>query len=259
MSDQISLSQICDEATEDGGWIDLPFEAIVRNAKARKGKQPSKADLVDPQNPRVKVEAAYFGGSFLELEGSVVRFTGKGRKAKLFEGNVEVTLYEKATVTVIGDAPASARTSEPSRARDDSHGEASRGTDTPPKTTDPKQKEDPTAFFHKGMKKISLLWIHSFQYAIETEAKLKAKLPEPLFQSLVSSIFITAKDRGLVERIPAPRALDAKGLPVPYVPPQPDPAELEAARQKAIEEAAKKAEEEARRRHEENLDEDVPF
>lgn len=255
MSDHISLSRICDEATEAGGWIDSPFEAIVRNAKAGRGKQPSKADLVDPADPRVKVEACYFGGSFLDLEGSVVRFSGKGRKAKLYEGNVEVSLYEKATVFVVGDAPAATRAAPAAR------GDAPKGDGGGAKGPGPGAKADgdPTAHFHKEMKKAALLWVHSFQYAVETESKLKAKLPEPLFQSLVSSLFITAKDRGLLDRPPAPRALDGKGFPVPYVPPQPDPAAIEEAKKKLLDEAARKVEDELRRKQEAEVDPDVPF
>lgn len=260
MSEHISLSRICDEATEDGGWIDLPFEAIVRNAKAGRGKQPSKADLIDPANPRVKVEACFFGGSFLDYEGSVVRFSGKGRKAKLYEGNVEISLYEKATVNVLGDAPATTRTAEAAR------GEAPPpGGDAGAKARAPKVEGDPTSNFHKEMKKASLLWTHAHQYARNVEAKLYPPppgsktphflMPPDLFQSLVSGLFITAKDRGLLERPPAPRQVDEIGVPFAYLPPEPDPAAVEEAARKARE----AAEAEARRKHQENLDEDVPF
>ncbi len=95
---------------------------------------------------------------------------------------------------------------------------------------------------------------------------------------MTSSLFITAKDRGLLEKPPALRVpnKDEKisAVYAPYVPPAPDPAAVEAervrkaaeaeAQRKAqeAEEAAKKAREAAAHNQnhpQENADEDVPF
>jgi hypothetical protein len=141
----------------------------------------------------------------------------------------------------------------------------------------PRPHVDPTTYFHREMSKTGLLWAHCYQYAMNVEqkvAEIGERLPEGIFQSLVSSLFITGKDRGLLEKPPALREVGKDGIPFKFVPPAPDPAAIEAeklrkaaeaeAQRKAAEaeEAAKRAREAAAHKpaaQQENLDEDVPF
>lgn len=257
MSDSTTLAAICEEATEQGDYINasFAFEAIVSNASAGRGKMPSKATLTDPKNQHVKVNAARFGGSFLDLEGSIIRITGKSIKAKRYNGEVDLTIGDKASVTVVGDAP---RGQQPPPQRTDSAPKTAAGQDRPPAAREP---ADPVAHFHLEMKKTALLWLHCYQYAADIATKVKGGIPPEMMQAAISSLFITGKDRGLLAKPPPPRSPDGVGFAafVPIRPPAPTEEEIQAeARRKAAEaEAAHKAELE--RKKKENLDEDVPF
>lgn len=248
----MSLQALVASATQDGTWVNDPLEVVVRNptqggvGKNNKPK-PSKCVFVDPKDPNATVGACWFGGSFLQYEDQVIRISGKGNKVSLYNGKAEFTVGKDAVVDKLGAAPAQLG-GPPATG---GHG----GDNSPP----PPASGDPAAIFHRGMGKAALLWSHSYQYARNVEHILGGSMPPDLFQSLVSSMFITAKDNGaLVKQLPKLRLTDDKGVPFKFIPEQPDP---EAAA-KAVEEAARKAAEEARKKaaaKQENLDEDVPF
>lgn len=262
-----TLAAIREQATEDGTWVNGPFEAIVKNAKAgqtpgngNKAK-PSKCCLVDPKDPNTTLNACWFGGSFLKYEDKVIRVSGKGTKVSVYNSTPEVNIGKDAIVDIIGNAPAQAGPTPGAQTgpRDDSRG----GNNPPPPA---KPHDDPVTHFHKEMKKTALLWAHCFQYTVDTEAKLGVVLPPDQFQSLTTSLFMTAKERDLRGNAPAPRKKTADGKTFePYVAPKPDPAlaeEQERKRREALEAEALRLQEEARRKAahpHENLDEDVPF
>jgi hypothetical protein len=244
MNEKATIAAIINAATADGTWVNEPVEAVVRNARTGQGKKPSKAELCEVGTPGVKILASWFSGDFLQFEGGVIRISGKGTKAKIYKGNCELEIGKNATVEQIGAAPAVA-----------SPADVASGRTAPPAQTEHR--------FHNEMKRITLLWIHAWQYAKNAEQKLGLRdgLPPEIFQACLSSIFITAKDRGLLERPPATRMIDNQGFPFPYVPaeathdPEAEKKELEAARL-AAEEAARKVAEEAKRRA---ANDDVPF
>lgn len=261
-NEPITLAEVCDQATAEGTYINVPFDVIVRNATSGKGRVPSKADLTDPTNTRTKAKGAYFGGNFLDYNGSVIRMAGKGIKAKLYNGEVEISINDKTSVVVIGDAPAAgaARAGQPP----DSQPAATPGhapdTRTPPAA---KPIENPEAEFHKGMKKTALLYLHAYQYACDLQVKTGNKLTPDHFQAACASIFIAADRNGALRApIPGPRAVDGVGF-MAYVAPKPDMKAAEEAARLAAEaaaaEAARKAKEEHAKRAKEELDEDVPF
>lgn len=262
MSEQkTTIAEIISNATDEGSWINATFEAVVRNATAGQGRKPSKADLHHPKNPAIKVKAALFGASFLDLNGSLVKFGDKGTKAKRYNGEVEVTMSDKTSIMVVGDAPAPDASNTPP-ARNDQRGDP---TPTPGnKQTPPAQQGDPVAEFHKAFKKISLCYMHAFQYATDINNRLGGKLTPDQFQACIASVFITAKDNGALRAPPALREADGAGFKT-YVAVKPvvDEAAQAEERRKAAEaaaaEAARVAREKAEREHAENLDEDVPF
>lgn len=255
MDNIITLGAISASATEEGTWVNGPFEAIVKNAKmggpSQGGKnKPSKCCLVDPRDPNSVIWAAWFGGQFNKFEDKVVRFSGKGIKVSLFRGNAEVNIGKDTVVEMVGDAPPNVTAPAPKAKHE----------------VPLKPGEDPAVRFHREMKKTGLLWAHCFQYAENTAQKITANLPPDMFQCLVSSLFITAKDRGLLDKIPALREYDDKGLPIPFIAPRPDPAaavaEAERIKREAEEKARRAAEEEKARQlaaQQESVDEDVPF
>jgi hypothetical protein len=256
MNKETTLAEICGEATDEGTYINehVAFQVVVRNATARQGRKPSKADLHDPTNPRIKVKGAYFGGSFLDYEGSIIRCIGKSIKAKTYQGEVELSIGDKASVTAVGDAP---RGEAPPASQPGAT--APKGDSNPPPPA--RQPEDPVAHFHLEMKKTALLWLHCYQYAADIAVKVKGGLPPEMMQAAISSLFITGKDRGLLAKPPPPRAPDGIGfatfIPIKAAGPTPEEIEAEAKRRAAEAEAAHKAE--LARKAKENLDEDVPF
>lgn len=263
-----TLSAVCAAATEAGEWADT-FDCVVKRGEPPQGNKPSKASVYDPANGK-DAKLVWFGGDLRQYEGQTVRIGGKGNKAKLYRGAVEVNVGKNGTITSIGVAPQSPPTQTGTAPAADGQ---KTGT-TPPAT---RPRVDPTTYFHKEMGKAGLLWCHCYQYALTAESKIMPKeteLPIDQFQALVSSLFIRADRSGLMEHVPALRTMGDDGLPLRFVPPQPDPAvveaerlrkeqEVEAARKlKEAEEAAQRAREAAQHNQhhpQENLDEDVPF
>lgn len=255
-AERITVYDVVGAATDEGEWVNGEFLAVIRNATAAQGKKPSKADLCDPDSPNIKIVGVWFGGDFCRLEGATCLFGGQGMKAKTYKGKAELTIGDKATVNVETAAPAgAARPASPAPAADT-------------KRTAPGHAATPqeaAKHFHLRMKKTALLWLHAEQYAEDAWRKLPTGSParssDGLFQSLVSSLFITAKDHGLLEAPPALRDLDEAGNPKPFVPAPvaaPDPDAVAKAAAEAAEKARLAAEAEAKRKQEQ-LDEDVPF
>lgn len=251
---QITVYDVVALATDDGEWVDGEFQAVVRNATAKQGNKPSKADLCDPDSPNIKVKASAFGNvDFTDLLGATCLFSGKGMKVKIYKGVAELNLSDKAVINVVTAAPAGQ--GRPAMAPANPSVQGGRRLAPPPAITPAEQASK----FHRTLKKQALLWLHAYQYASDIEAKLGVVLPADLRQSVISSMFITAKDQGLLDIVPALREVK-DGKLVPFVAPKVDAPDPEEAARKAAEAA-----EEARRRHEaeeaakRELDEDVPF
>ncbi len=270
MEKMTTLSAVIAAATDEGTWADT-FDCVVKRGEPKNGNKPSKASCYDPANGQ-EAKLAWFGGDLRQYEGQTIRIGGKGNKAKIYGGKTEISIGKNGTITATGAAPQSQP--PPSPGGNAPQSDAPK-TGNPPPATRP--RVDPTTYFHKEMSKAGLLWAHSFQYAQNTEQKIMGegkKFPPDQFQALVSSLFIRADRAGLMEHVPALRQLGTDGVPLRFVPPQPDPAlvEKERLRKEAEAEAARKlkdAEEAAQRAREaahdnqhhpqENLDEDVPF
>lgn len=257
-AEKITVYDVVQAATDAGEWVNGEFEAIVSNAKQGQGRKPSKCDLCDPDSANVKVVGVWFGGDFTRMEGARVLVSGQGIKAKNYKGAVEVTIGDKALVNVlVAGTGAAPRPSTPN----DKTNAAGNAPRAGAPAAHPPSAIDIANNFHKVMKKSSLLWAHCFQYAQNTQVVLKTELPDSTFQALVSSLFITAKDKGLADLVPALRPVDQGGVPTPYVaaakPEDPDAAAKKAEAERAEKERAEKAAREKAER--EKLDEDVPF
>lgn len=257
MDKMTTLADVCRAANEEGVWADV-FDCVVNRAHPKEGNKPSKADIYDPANG-TQAKLAWFGGNLQQYEGKIIRIGGKGNKAKLYSGNVEISVGGKnGTITVQGDAQKGA-TPPQSAAQP-----GQPGNNQPPPTRDETPKVDPVTFFHREMSKQSLGYLHCLQYAQDIQSKTVSGMPPDQFQACVSALYIEGNKRGFFNRVPKLRDLDDKGRPVRYVPPQPDPAAEEKARlaREDAERKQKEAEEAQRRaanQHSENLDEDVPF
>lgn len=252
MKPDITLYDVVTNATEAGEWVNGEFQAIVQNATQGQGNKPSKADLIDPDNNNISCAVGWFGGDFVRLSGSLCHFGGKGMKIKSYRGKPELTLGKETTVNIITAAPEpkSNSAATPPQGKPLSPGAAALSKDP----------SEQAVIFHRTMKKIALFYLHCDQYVLDIERKRGVLLPEQR-QAAVASLFITGKDKGLLDIVPPARPVDDKGLPFAFVPPDKKPADPEA-EAKAAAEAARvaelKAREQAAKRQAE-LDEDVPF
>lgn len=264
---ELSFAELLSIATDQGEWVNGTFEALVGNAKDGNGKAPNKADIFDPRDTSVRAKVAMFGGSFRNYEGRLCRFSGNGAKAKLYKGDVEITLGKNGVVTPLSEparnipapktAPVGATGATPAPGATRSQAPAVTPTQT---------AAEAEVSFHREMKRICLLLLHARQYLDETVARIGAdNLTPEQVQSLSTSIFMTAKERGLLSRPPALRAVGEDGLAKPFVAPakaadpEADAKAKEEAERKRQAEAARVAEEERLKREREELDQDVPF
>lgn len=262
MSDQareLSFAEVLASATESGTWIEGPFEGVVRNPRDGTGRQSNKADLHDPRDPSKKATVCAYGFSFNPLRGCLCRFgPGRGTKAKIYKGAIEITIGKEVPTTKLSEAeaapPPGATGTPPARARE---------TAPPPAAT----PAEAANRFHSFMMKTSLLLFHAHQYARDIESKLPkgAQVTEEQFQSWCTSLFLTAKEAGFLGFAPPPREVDEGGLPVRWTrlsDPETDAkkhaAEEEEKKRKAAE-AERAAEDERKRKERERADEDVPF
>lgn len=262
-NEKITVYDVIGASTDAGEWVNGEFEAIVQNAIAGQGKKPSKADLCDPDSPGIIIKASWFGGAdFVRFSGSRCLFGGQGMKVKNYNGHPDLQMSTKSTVNVLVAAAAPASKS--------ATGTAPTQPQTQARGVAPVlNKEDIEPHFHRTMKKIALLYLHSDQYVTDIELKRGMILDPAARQAAIASLFITAKDKGLLDNVPAIRPLDpATKYPVAYVPPKKEATDPEAAKKEAEEKArvaselaAQKARAEAaeHQRQQENLDEDVPF
>lgn len=264
MSQDTTLREVIAQATEEGTWVNAPFEVVVHQAKPKNGKAPSKADIYQLGARGVQATLVSFDRSLVDYTGSRLRIAPKGIKAKMYKGAVEITVGKDTGLTVQGDAPVDNSAPPPQGAQREPAKTAA-AQDRPPAN---RTTEDPENTYHKGMKKLSLGWLHAYQYGCDISVKVKGGLPPEQFQACVSSIFIEANKQGLNFTAPKLREANATGGGfVQFTKAAVDPriAEEEAkhkaeeAAKVAAEEARKKAAVEAERRRAENLDEDVPF
>lgn len=256
-TEKITVYDVINACTEEGQWVNGEFEAIVTNASVGQGKKPSTADLCDPDSQRVMIKASWFGGgNFLQFAGSRCLFGGQGMKAKIYQSKNDLQMSAKTLVNVLqaGVAPAA-------QAAAQTNTRSATATTRAATPAPVESKEDIAWNFHKWMLKTALLLQHCEQYVLDMEVRNKAPFLPDQRQAKLTSLFMTAKDKGLLDNVPALRELDEKGYPIRFVKPvkNPDPEAVKKAEEEAARAAAQKAADEARRRAQENTDEDVPF
>lgn len=256
---KITVYDVINACTEEGQWVNGEFEAIVTNASVGQGKKPSTADLCDPDSQRVMIKASWFGGgNFLEFAGARCLFGGQGMKAKIYQGKNDLQMSAKTLVNILqaGAAPAAA-TPPPAQRSTAGAAPATASANRAPLV----KKEDAEPHFHRTMQRIALLYLHCDQYVTDMEIKRGIIFPPDQRQSAVASLFITSKDKGLLDSLPALRAKDDKGFPIRYTAPAKtvDPEAAAKAAAEAAKIAAEKAAEEARLAAQNTNEEDVPF
>ncbi len=261
MAENTTLSAVISSATERGEFINGALQVVVKRGYPAEGNRPSKATVFDPANGQ-EAKLAWFAGDLRDFENKVVEVSGRGNKASLYRGKVEVSIGKEGQLVMIGPySKGGGAAPDPGR----NAGGGSAGGAAPKAAA---STVDPTVYFHREMAKLALTYQHAFQYGINVRENLKkigVEITPEHFQGCVSSLNIQANINGLNARVPKLREM-AGGLPVKFLPPEPDPAEEErkrAAKEEAeriareAEEARKRAE--AARHPQENLDEDVPF
>jgi hypothetical protein len=85
-------------------WINDDFEAVVSDVKMGSGKAPNTAVLTDPHNSGIAIVGNFFGVDPSRFAGKVCHFSGKGITRTEYKGTQQVTLGDKATIQVVGNA-----------------------------------------------------------------------------------------------------------------------------------------------------------
>lgn len=85
-------------------WINDDFEAVVSDVKHGSGKAPSTAVLTDPHNSGISILGNFFGVDPSRYAGKVCHFSGKGLSRTEYKGTQQVTMGDKATIQIVGDA-----------------------------------------------------------------------------------------------------------------------------------------------------------
>lgn len=92
-------------------WINDDFEAVMTDVKA--GQKVTTAILSDPHSPNIRIAATFFGRDCSRFDGKLCHFSGKSMTRTEYKGTQQVTIGDKATVQVLGAAPAGAAKSVP--------------------------------------------------------------------------------------------------------------------------------------------------
>jgi hypothetical protein len=103
----ITIGQILEMTPGDrqnATWINDEFEAVVSDVKRGTGKAPSTAVLTDPHNSGIAILGNFFGTEPSRFGGKVCHFSGKGMTRTEYKGTQQVTIGEKATIQIVGDA-----------------------------------------------------------------------------------------------------------------------------------------------------------
>lgn len=101
----------------DKSWIPGPFTCVVKNAREMQGRNGSRfysAELEDPENPRIMIEATA-DIDFTRLQGDLVEITGSGISREEYQGNAQLKMGRKAEAHVISSKAHRAPTGPPSR------------------------------------------------------------------------------------------------------------------------------------------------
>lgn len=85
-------------------WINDDFEAVLSDPKRGQGKAPNTAVLTDPHSSGISILGNFFGTDPSRYAGKVVHISGKGISRTEYKGTQQVTIGDKATIQIVGDA-----------------------------------------------------------------------------------------------------------------------------------------------------------
>jgi hypothetical protein len=91
---------------QNATWVNDDFEAVLTDVKP--GQKVTTAILSDPHSPNIRIAATFFGRDCSRFDGKLCHFSGKGMTRTEYKGTQQVTIGDKATVQVLGAAPAGA-------------------------------------------------------------------------------------------------------------------------------------------------------
>jgi hypothetical protein len=85
-------------------WINDDFECVLSDPKKGQGKAPNTAVLTDPHSSGISILGNFFGTDPSRYAGKVVHISGKGISRTEYKGTQQVTIGDKATIQIVGDA-----------------------------------------------------------------------------------------------------------------------------------------------------------
>jgi len=85
-------------------WINDDFECVLSDPKRGQGKAPNTAILTDPHSSGICILGNFFGTDPSRYAGKVVHVSGKGISRTEYKGTQQITIGDKATIQIVGDA-----------------------------------------------------------------------------------------------------------------------------------------------------------
>lgn len=192
----------------DDTWVD-EFDAAVKSAVPKKAKNGTiyfQCILVDPQFPSVEISTTFFGRDCTHFAGKVLHFSGKGMKKGSYNRTAQLTVFDKATVQVVGNSTIP--------------------VENPNTAAKGRSKAGGNVNFHNNMKCMSLYNCHCVDYAhMINEKAYGGQMTPEQFQSTVASLFIEGNKQGIAKHAPAREAQTgpANAEPVQQAQPTPQP------------------------------------
>jgi hypothetical protein len=108
---QITLGQVYEMQPGENGqktYVNDEFDAIVEVIEERKSQKTGKSfwitHLVDPHNPKISLECAFFRAPG-QYDGKVCHFSGNGMTREEYNGKQKLGLGRDTKIQIVGKAP----------------------------------------------------------------------------------------------------------------------------------------------------------
>lgn len=85
-------------------WINDDFECVLSDPKRGQGKAPNTAVLTDPHSSGISILGNFFGTDPSRYANKVIHVSGKGISRTEYKGTQQITIGDKATIQIVGDA-----------------------------------------------------------------------------------------------------------------------------------------------------------
>jgi len=182
-------------ALQPNGWVNGSFNALVTSAiAAKQAGMSAKATLVDPNDHSIKIEGCFWNVDPVRYDGMVVNFGGAGMKRAEYKGKPQVSVGEKAKLSIVS---------------------AAGGTISPAGTAGVHMPSAPSPTYNtvntklncnEELGKLSALYQLAYKQAVllkNMNEMTDNPFSEKQFESCVASIYISGERKGLANHLPS--------------------------------------------------------